>query len=100
MHRQADTIALGIGCVGTGPLVLAIQLGLGIGPQPERWQWIAMFEVAATICLAGLLSSVSLFGQYWAIFEGEKDSLGDAEGATPLLGHSDQVRDSRHTSVV
>lgn len=45
--RAADTIGLGVGCVGAGPLVLLLQLALGVGPHPNKWQWIAMYEVAA-----------------------------------------------------
>ena len=37
--RQADIIALGIGSVGSGPLVLLIQLGLvQVTTWPQRWQ--------------------------------------------------------------
>ena len=37
--RHADIIGLGIGAVGTGPLVLLIQLGLvQLQTWPQRWQ--------------------------------------------------------------
>lgn len=71
--RQADTIALGIGCVGSGPLVLAVQLALGVGSTPTGRQWVAMFEIAAGIVLAGLLCALSLFGQYWDILSGKEE---------------------------
>lgn len=45
--RHADIIGLGMGGVGTGPMVLLLQLGLAAGPLPQRWQWIAMFEITA-----------------------------------------------------
>ncbi|GLC47580.1 hypothetical protein PLESTB_000003400 [Pleodorina starrii] len=63
--RAADTISLGVGCVGAGPLVLLVQLALGVGPTPAKWQWIAMYEISAGFIAAGLASSSSLCGQYW-----------------------------------
>jgi hypothetical protein len=65
--RHADIIALGIGGVATGPLVLALQVVLDVGPEPRRWQWIAMFEVTAAVMVTGLLSCTSLFTQYWKV---------------------------------
>ncbi|MEW5319436.1 MAG: hypothetical protein WDW38_010588 [Sanguina aurantia] len=61
--RAADCISLGIGGAGSGPIVLLIQLLLRVGPRPARWQWVAMFEVAAGMAMLGLLSSLSLFTQ-------------------------------------
>lgn len=74
--RAADCISLGIGGAGSGPIVLLIQLLLRVGPRPARWQWIAMFEVAATMALLGLLSSLSLFTQYWNVLSGAAVSPG------------------------
>eukprot|EP00195_Chlamydomonas_chlamydogama_P000047 CAMPEP_0202923636 /NCGR_PEP_ID=MMETSP1392-20130828/78554_1 /ASSEMBLY_ACC=CAM_ASM_000868 /TAXON_ID=225041 /ORGANISM="Chlamydomonas chlamydogama, Strain SAG 11-48b" /LENGTH=560 /DNA_ID=CAMNT_0049617329 /DNA_START=341 /DNA_END=2023 /DNA_ORIENTATION=+ len=84
--RHADIIGLGIGGVGSGPLVLVIQLGLGfVGALPQRWQWIAMFEVTAFFVLLGLGSSLSLFGQYWRILTGEQAYVDDK---APLLSNA------------
>lgn len=84
--RAADTIALGIGCVGSGPLALALQLALQMGSSPARWQWITLFEVAAGCVTVGALGAASLFGQYWSILasgesgsEGQREALLDAE---------------------
>lgn len=69
--RHADIIGLGIGAVGSGPLVLLIQLALDhVKAWPQRWQWIAQFEITAAVVLLGLLASLSLFGQYWSIMTG------------------------------
>lgn len=88
--RHADIIALGLGAVGTGPLVLAIQLGLGVGSDPTRWQWIAMFEVVAVIMAAGVVSALSLFAQYWKIMTGEEEYL---ERHAPLLSPAEQQQE-------
>jgi hypothetical protein len=54
--RSADTIALGIGCVASGPLALIIQIALQIGTTPKRWQWIGLSE-AAGLVLVQLLTT-------------------------------------------
>jgi hypothetical protein len=35
-----------------------------MGPNPERWQWVAMFEITAALMALGVISAVSLFTQY------------------------------------
>ncbi|MEW5307939.1 MAG: hypothetical protein WDW36_010307 [Sanguina aurantia] len=96
--RAADCISLGIGGAGSGPVVLLIQLLLRVGPRPARWQWVAMFEVAAGMAMLGLLSSLSLFTQYWSLLgcssarqstapaESEEQAAGLAEREPLLLG--------------
>lgn len=73
-------------------------------------QWIAQFEITAAIVLLGLLSSLSLFGQYWDILTGatpyediRKPLLAedaDAEGAEAgaLDGTGDDVRPFKRAS--
>jgi hypothetical protein len=85
--RSADTIALGIGCVGSAPLALMIQISLQIGTHPKPWQWIAMFEIAAGVVLLGMLCAWSIMGQYWKILTGEEEY---SEGI-PLLQRSAKV---------
>ncbi|GIL56538.1 hypothetical protein Vafri_11895 [Volvox africanus] len=100
--RAADTIGLGVGCVGAGPLVLLVQLALGVGPSPAKWQWIAMYEISAGLIAAGLMSSSSLCGQYWnrlneaasrgaaAATAGDGAAAIDgADGRVPLLAAAD-----------
>ncbi|GAX74520.1 hypothetical protein CEUSTIGMA_g1969.t1 [Chlamydomonas eustigma] len=105
--RHADIIALGIGTVGSGPLVLIIQLGLvQLVAWPERWQWITMFETSAAIILVGFISCISLFVQYFSIMKGTKtftdpsippsrpgSALKDTDASTPLLEavHEEQI---------
>mmetsp|Transcript_15218 Transcript_15218/g.40145 ORF Transcript_15218/g.40145 Transcript_15218/m.40145 type:complete len:706 (+) Transcript_15218:67-2184(+) len=81
--RHADIIALGLGGVTSGPLVLVLQLALGVGPLPERWQWVAMFEVTAGITILGTFAAASLFAQYWNIMSGKEEYI---DPRTPLLG--------------
>ena len=47
--------------------MLVLQLALDVGPLPERWQWIAMFEITAVITILGTIAAVSLFAQYWNV---------------------------------
>ncbi len=42
-----NTISLGLGCVGSGLLALALELILSVGPKPTRVSFIILFEVAA-----------------------------------------------------
>eukprot|EP00197_Chlamydomonas_leiostraca_P003288 CAMPEP_0202872354 /NCGR_PEP_ID=MMETSP1391-20130828/21020_1 /ASSEMBLY_ACC=CAM_ASM_000867 /TAXON_ID=1034604 /ORGANISM="Chlamydomonas leiostraca, Strain SAG 11-49" /LENGTH=364 /DNA_ID=CAMNT_0049553379 /DNA_START=39 /DNA_END=1129 /DNA_ORIENTATION=+ len=87
--RNADVIALGVGGVGTGPLVLLLQQCLAMRPLPRRWQWIAQFEITAAIMAIGLFSAISLFAQYWKIMTGEEEYREPSTTTTmrsPLLG--------------
>ena len=43
-----NTIAIGLGCAGSGVLVLALELALDLGgEQPAKWQLLALFEISA-----------------------------------------------------
>ncbi|WIA44094.1 hypothetical protein OEZ86_010446 [Tetradesmus obliquus] len=86
--RSADTIALGIGCVASGPLALIIQLALHIGTTPKRWQWIGLFEAAAGLVLVGILAAWSLLWQYWNILCGKEEYV---DSSTPLLDSAEQA---------
>lgn len=66
------------------------QIALQIGTTPKRWQWIALFEVAAGLVLLGLLAALSLMGQYWGILSGRQQYDGSA--SAPLLGGDEAVR--------
>jgi len=61
--RAADVIALGLGCSGSGPVALLIQLAMHSGASPRRWQSIAVWEIAAGVVIAGAAATASLFGQ-------------------------------------
>jgi hypothetical protein len=80
--RSADTIALGIGAVGSGPISLILQVALQVGPRPRRWQWISLFELAAGFVLLGLAAGLSLVWQYWGILTGKEPY----DEGRPLLG--------------
>ena len=42
-----NTISLGLGCVGSGLLALALEVVLKVGPKPTRTSFIILFEIAA-----------------------------------------------------
>lgn len=43
-----NTIALGLGCAGSGVLVLVLELALELGGDaPKRWQFVSLFELSA-----------------------------------------------------
>lgn len=42
-----NTISLGLGCVGSGLLALALEVVLEVGPKPTRTSFIILFEIAA-----------------------------------------------------
>lgn len=52
-------------------------------------QWIAQFEITAVIVLLGLLSSLSLFGQYWDILTGATPY---EDIQKPLLAEEDEAQ--------
>ncbi|KAK9804063.1 hypothetical protein WJX73_000717 [Symbiochloris irregularis] len=65
-----NTIALGLGCAGSGVLVLAIELALGLGGDtPKRWQFIALFELSAGCVVLGFLAAISLLLRHWEAIE-------------------------------
>jgi hypothetical protein len=63
-------------------------VALQIGTKPKRWQWIALFEVAAGVVLVGVLASLSLFWQYWGILSGR---VPYNDTSQPLLDQDEQV---------
>ncbi len=76
-------IALGLGCVGSGPLVLALQISLDMGPTPTRKQQIALYEIIACLVLAGLWAACSLLIRHWNAIEAS--IAGQAPGETRAL---------------
>jgi hypothetical protein len=69
--RAADTIALGIGCVGSGPLALAIQLFVArVAAGSSKRQWLLLFELGAAGVVAGGVAAASLLRQYYGVLSG------------------------------
>jgi hypothetical protein len=64
-----NTIALGIGCSASGPLVLALQLALRVGEHPSRRQHLLLYETIAAVVAAGLWATVSLLLRHWDAVE-------------------------------
>ncbi|KAK9817758.1 hypothetical protein WJX72_001709 [[Myrmecia] bisecta] len=89
-----NTISLGLGCVGSGLIVLLLQLVLRLGPKPTRLQAKVMYEVVAGFVVLGFLASISLLLRHWNAIEAASAHKGEAAITTPLLqqeeGRSDQ----------
>ena len=46
-HASQSVVALGLGCVGSGLVVLVLETLLGVGSAPSRAQLIWLFELTA-----------------------------------------------------
>ena len=55
-----NTISLGLGCVGSGLLALALEVVLEVGPKPTRTSFIILFEIAAGGLLPCFNSNVTV----------------------------------------
>ena len=42
-----NTISLGLGCAGSGVLVLVLELILDVGAKPTYWELVLLFELGA-----------------------------------------------------
>lgn len=56
-----NTISLGLGCVGSGLLALALELILSVGPNPTRLSFIILFEIAAGVVGQSWLQTSTLY---------------------------------------
>lgn len=86
-----NTIALGLGCSASGPLVLMLQLMLGIsGSGPTHRQEVGMYCIITSLVGLGLWATVSLLMRHWFAIEempggaaqsgsGDNGGLGDEE---------------------
>lgn len=65
-----NTIALGLGCSASGPLVLMLQLILGIsGSGPTHHQELALYFIITSLVGLGLWATVSLLMRHWFAIE-------------------------------
>lgn len=87
--------ALAVCCCWWPPLLPVLRLALlpnacrcSLHPR-HTLQWIAQFEITAVIVLLGLLSSLSLFGQYWDILTGATPY---EDIQKPLLAEEDEAQ--------
>ncbi|KAH7618705.1 hypothetical protein Ndes2526B_g05622 [Nannochloris sp. 'desiccata'] len=64
-----NTIALGLGCSASGPLILILQIALGLESIPTFEQQVALFLIIAVIVASGLWATVSLLFRHWDAIE-------------------------------
>jgi hypothetical protein len=78
-NRQGDTVALSLGYVMSGPLVLVLQALLATQPDSPRWRIFAFYEAVAVITACGLVSAMILVRRIFG--EAEQES----SAGEPLL---------------
>ncbi|KAK9828283.1 hypothetical protein WJX74_007233 [Apatococcus lobatus] len=67
--EPVNTVALTTGYVGSGPIVLLLELFLQVGPKPSVGQIVALFELVAAFTIAGLLAALGLLYSHWQALE-------------------------------
>ncbi|BDA46393.1 hypothetical protein COCOBI_08-4860 [Coccomyxa sp. Obi] len=80
-----SVIALGLGCVGSGIVVLLMELAMGMKTRPTTAQLVWLFELTAGWVLAGAAASVSLLLRHWKAIEAWSGEPG------PSTGHGDEI---------
>lgn len=81
-YANKNTIALGLGCVGSGALVLVLELALRIGAHPSVEDEFALYFSCAGAVVVALVSAVSLLLRHWRSIEAASMGLaatGDAQ---------------------
>lgn len=68
-YANKNTIALGLGCVGSGALVLVLELVLRIGAHPSVEDEFALYFSCAGAVVVALVSAVSLLLRHWRSIE-------------------------------
>jgi hypothetical protein len=66
-----NVIALGLGCIASGPVVLVIQVALGLhGKQPvTHGRYVLFYSIVTGIVALGLWAGVSLLWRHWNAIE-------------------------------
>ena len=86
-----NTIALGLGCSASGPLILILQIALDIKSIPTFEQQVSLFFIMAVVVASGLWATVSLLFRHWNAIEasaGGGTATHQEQLTTPLLGES------------
>jgi Nucleoside transporter len=92
-----NTIALGLGCSASGPLILLLQITLGLESIPTFEQQVALFLIIAVVVASGLWATVSLLFRHWDAIEASAHGGGVSAAdmqqqqqlASPLLGDAE-----------
>ncbi|DBA92716.1 TPA: hypothetical protein ACH3X1_002925 [Trebouxia sp. C0004] len=93
-----NTISLGLGCVGSGLLALALELILSVGPKPTRVSFIILFEVAAGVVMVGFIAAISLLLRHWGAIERYHQPANQEDLTTPLLQEEGRAQEGEGLS--
>jgi len=88
-YANKNTIALGLGCVGSGALVLFLELSLRMGTSPSVEDEYILYFACAGMSIVGLISAVSLLLRHWRSIEAA--SLGLAATGTAKQEMEDEL---------
>lgn len=81
-YANKNTIALGLGCVGSGALVLILEVALQMGAHPSVEDEYLLYFICGGAVLVSLMSSVSLLLRHWRAIDAAAMGLaatGDAQ---------------------
>lgn len=81
-YANKNTIALGLGCVGSGALVLFLEIALQMGAHPSVEDEYLLYFICGGAVLLSLMSSVSLLLRHWRAIDAAAMGLaatGDAQ---------------------
>ena len=77
-----NTIALGLGCSASGPLILVLQIALHINASPTFEQQRCLFLIMTGVVATGLWATVSLVLRHWDAIEASGGGGGGVEKST------------------
>ncbi|KAK9865209.1 hypothetical protein WJX84_011196 [Apatococcus fuscideae] len=80
---KKNTISLGLGCVGSGIIVLFLELGLQLGIHPSKLQTILLYEFTSAFVWLGFAGAISLLFRHWSAIEASIQPLGEL--SDPLI---------------
>lgn len=89
-YANKNTIALGLGCVGSGALVLVLEVALQIGAHPSTNDELALYFCCAGAVAVALVSAVSLLLRHWRSIEAA--SMGLAATGVAQQQYEDSLR--------
>eukprot|EP00884_Botryococcus_braunii_P012171 jgi/Botrbrau1/20955/Bobra.0135s0074.2 len=71
-----NIVALSVGFVGSGPLVLLAEVLFRIGPNPSHLSVLALFSSMSLVTFSGLVAALYLLRVNWARLEGSTSGQG------------------------
>ncbi|KAK9842795.1 hypothetical protein WJX74_002523 [Apatococcus lobatus] len=83
---KKNTISLGLGCVGSGIIVLFLEVGLQVGIHPTKLQSILLYELTSGFVWLGFAAAISLLLRHWRAIEASVEPKSDL--SEPLINTS------------